>query len=161
HNLGTMDQECDKCHALFWKEELVPPSNPRQPPNFSNCCKKGDIVLPPFSNPPQLLRDLYMGVHELSSEFRKNIRRYNSTLAFTSILYTPDRRLGPHATNVPFQIHGELHHAQGPLYAPNNERPQYAQLFFFDPQLATDSRHQQNPALNPRLLRELDDLLRE
>ncbi|KAN0068164.1 hypothetical protein V8E54_013734 [Elaphomyces granulatus] len=95
HNLGTMDQECDKCHALFWKEELVPPSNPRQPPNFSNCCKKGDIVLPPFSNPPQLLRDLYMGVHELSSEFRKNIRRYNSTLAFTSILYTPDRRLGP------------------------------------------------------------------
>ena len=56
-----------------------------------------------------------MGVHELSSESRKNIRQYNSTLAFTSILYTPDRRLGPHATNVPFQIHGERHHAQGPL----------------------------------------------
>src|SRR5277367_3532952 len=30
HDLGAMDIECDKCHALFWKEELVPLSNPRE-----------------------------------------------------------------------------------------------------------------------------------
>jgi len=55
-----MHMECDKCHALFWKEELVPPSNPREQPNFSHCCKKGDISLTPFTNPPQLLHDLYV-----------------------------------------------------------------------------------------------------
>ena len=90
HDLGAMDMECDKCHALFWKEELVPPSQHRKPPNFSHCCKKGDIILPAFTNPPQLLRDLYTGQHELSAEFRKNIRQYNAALAFTSIVYTPD-----------------------------------------------------------------------
>lgn len=156
-----MDMKCDKCYALFWKEELLPPSNSRQPPNFSHCCKKGDIILTPFTNPPQLLRDLYEGRHELSSEFRKNIRQYNAALAFTSIVYTPDRRLGPYAGNMPFQIHGELHHLQGPLHPRDDERPRYAQLFFFDPQLATDYRHRRNPTLNHRLLGLLDELLRE
>ncbi|KAN0066760.1 hypothetical protein V8E54_015150 [Elaphomyces granulatus] len=37
----------------------------------------------------------------------------------------------------------------------------HAQLFFLDPQFATDSRHGQNSTLNSRLLRKLDDLLRE
>jgi hypothetical protein len=121
-----MNLECDKCHALFWKEELLPPSWHRISANFSYCCKNGDIILPAFTNPPQLLRDLYTNRHELSSEFRKNIRRYNAALAFTSIVYTPDRRLGPHAGNVPFQIHGELYHLQGPLHSCQDERPRYA-----------------------------------
>ena len=161
HDLGAMDVECDKCHALFWKEELLPPSLPRKLPNFSYCCKNGDIILPAFTNPPQLLRDLYMDRHELSSEFRKNIRQYNAALAFTSIVYIPDRRLGPNAGNRPFQIHGELYHLQGPLHPRDDKRPRYAQLFLFDPQLATDSRYQQNPNLNRRLLGLLDELLRE
>jgi hypothetical protein len=34
HDLGAMDIECDKCHALFWKEEVVPFSDPKEQPNF-------------------------------------------------------------------------------------------------------------------------------
>ena len=161
HDLGARDMKCDKCHALFWKEELMFLSNPRTQPKFFHCCKNGDIVLPAFTEPPQLLRDLYAGRHELSSEFHKNIRQYNAALAFTSIVYTPDRRLGPHAGNVAFQIHGELYHLQGPLHPRDHDQPRYAQLFLYDPQPATDSRHQQNSNLNRRLLSLLDQLLRE
>jgi hypothetical protein len=156
-----MDIECDKCHALFWEAEVLPHPHHKISPNFSLCCKHGDIVLPAFTDPPQLLRDLYEDRHELSAEFRKNIRQYNAALAFTSVVYTPDQRLGPHAGNVAFQIHGELYHLQGPLHPRDHERPRYAQLFLYDPQLATDSRYQQNSNLNRRLLDLLDQLLRE
>jgi hypothetical protein len=87
-----MIEECSHCHALFWKEEA----------NFMNCCKRGEIVLPPFREPPDLLKRLLTYDYFDSNSFFQHIRQYNFALAFTSIVYTPNRRLGVHAYNPTF-----------------------------------------------------------
>jgi hypothetical protein len=89
-----MIEECNHCHALFWKEEA----------NFINYCKRGEIVLPPFREPSDLLKRLLTYDHPDFNSFFQHIRQYNSALAFTSVAYTPDRRLKTHAYNLSFQI---------------------------------------------------------
>jgi hypothetical protein len=74
--MGAMDVECGRCHALFWQEEH----------NFMSCCKQGEIVLPPVRELPDLLRRLLTRDHPTSDSFFKNIRQYNSALAFTVIV---------------------------------------------------------------------------
>jgi hypothetical protein len=90
--MGTMDVECIHCHALFWQEEH----------NFMSCCKQGEIILPPVREFLDLLRRLLTRDYPISDSFFKNIRQYNSALAFTSIAYTLNRRLGVHAYNPTF-----------------------------------------------------------
>jgi hypothetical protein len=92
HIMGAMDVECGHCHALFWQEKH----------NFMSCCKQGEIVLPPVREPPNLLRRLLTRDYPISDSFFKNIRQYNSALAFISITYIPNRRLGVHAYNPTF-----------------------------------------------------------
>jgi hypothetical protein len=90
--MGAMDVECGHCHALFWQEEH----------NFISCCKQGEIVFPPIREPSDLLRRLLTRDYLTSDSFFKNIRQYNSALAFTFIAYIPDRRLGMYAYNPTF-----------------------------------------------------------
>jgi hypothetical protein len=87
-----MDVECGRCHVLFWREEQ----------NFINCCKQGEIVLPPVREPFNLLRRLLIRDYSISDSFFKNIRQYNSALVFISIAYIPDRRLGVYVYNSNF-----------------------------------------------------------
>jgi hypothetical protein len=92
HIMGAIDVECGRCHVLFWQEKH----------NFISYCKQGEIVLPPVREPPDLLRRLLTRDHPNSDSFIKHIRQYNSALAFTSIAYTPDRRLRANEYNPTF-----------------------------------------------------------
>jgi hypothetical protein len=56
-------------------------------------CKQGEIIFPFVREPSDLLRRLLTRDYPISDSFFKNIRQYNSVLAFTSIAYIPDRRL--------------------------------------------------------------------
>jgi hypothetical protein len=98
--MGAMNVKYGRCHALFWQEEH----------NFMNCCKQGEIVLSLIREPSDLLRRLLIRDYPISDSFFKNIRQYNSALAFIFIAYTPDRRLGVHIYNPTFQIQGELYY---------------------------------------------------
>jgi hypothetical protein len=69
-----------------------------------SCYKQGEIVLPPVRESPNLLRRLLTRDHPNSDSFIKHIRQYNSALAFTSIAYIPNRRLGANKYNPIFQI---------------------------------------------------------
>jgi hypothetical protein len=73
--MGAMDVECIHCHALFWQEEH----------NIMSYCKKGEIVLPPVRESPNLLKRLLTRDYPNSDSFIKHIRQYNSALAFTSM----------------------------------------------------------------------------
>jgi hypothetical protein len=90
--MSAMDIECGRCHALFWQKEH----------NFMNCCKQGEIVLPPVREFPNLLRRLLTRDYSNSDSFIKHIRQYNSALAFISIVYIPNRRLGASEYNLTF-----------------------------------------------------------
>jgi hypothetical protein len=81
------------------------------------CCKKGVVL--PASQQSLIIPQEISGESEhdpklgpKATEFRRNIRRYNGALAFTSAMYQADTRVDGF---VPFQIQGELYHLQGPL----------------------------------------------
>jgi hypothetical protein len=90
--MGAMDIKCIHCYTLFWQKEH----------NIMSYCKKGEIVLPPVRESPDLLKRLLTRDYPNSDSFIKHIRQYNSALAFTSIAYTPDRRLGANEYNLIF-----------------------------------------------------------
>ena len=57
-----------------------------------------------------------------------------------------------------FQIQGELYHLQGP-FDPVDNTSQFAQLFFYNPNKATDIQTGQHPELDPKILQQLTDML--
>jgi hypothetical protein len=91
-----------------------------------------------------LLRRLLTRDYPISDSFFKNIRQYNSALAFIFIAYTPDRRLGASEYNPIFQIQGELYYLQGPLNPQASGEPVYAQYFIYDPDEVTRRRLARN-----------------
>lgn len=87
-------------------------------------------------------------------------------LAFTSLKYQPDEctRGGIQC----FQIHGALYHRTGPLEHDANIRPQFAQIFLYDPEDAIEQQLRTRPGghvllqvIDPRLFKELLDMLHE
>ncbi|KAN0072880.1 hypothetical protein V8E54_008994 [Elaphomyces granulatus] len=90
---------------------------------YNICCSEGAVKLPPIQDPP--------GCGPCTSriptvQFRDNICRYNSALAFTSINFRADDRLAGGFR--PFQIQGELYHLQGPLENEPGVAPSFAQI---------------------------------
>ena len=148
-----MTHECEYCGALHFIQEAVNPS--QQCLEFEDCCKRGDVHLDPQKGVTPYLRRLFETDSPDGHHFRKNIRSYNSALAFTSVSYTKDTRIDFSTGVQVFSIHGELFHYQGPLLHGSQELPKFAQLFFYDPDYATNVRMQQHPDLDRSILKQL------
>ena len=103
-------------------------------PIFGTCCSNGDVQLPFLQQLPQFLFELYTANTPIAKHFKTHIRKYNSALVFTSLKYKPDTHIRGGLQC--FQIHGALYHMAGPLEHSINAKPQYAQLFLYDPQEA-------------------------
>jgi hypothetical protein len=116
------------------------------------------VNLEAIQNPPPLLRSLFDGTHPQSRHFIRNIRAYNSALAFTSCSAKPDTRLNYTAGIRTFQIQGALFHYQGSLRE-SGEDPQFAQLYFYDTDYANRIRHERCGGLDIQLLGELTEML--
>ncbi len=155
HDLGPLTIECEFCEARHWISEMAIGTNQQ----FELCCKKGDVALDKLRVPPPFLRALLEGDDPRARSFRRNIRAYNSALAFTSVSYTKDARTDLSRGLHCFQIHGELFHYQGPLEPGPQQAPAFAQLFFYDPDYATDVRLQHRPSLDRTILRGLHGML--
>jgi hypothetical protein len=157
-DLGSMSFSCPFCSALHWKSESSG-HGPNKQLLFESCCKKGAVVLQPLPSPPPLLRHLFQSMSNDAVHFRKHIRSYNAALSYTSFAYTPDSRLLPYDGQSVFQLQGAHYHYQGPL---QDSSPTYAQLFFLDPNEATDIRVQResNSELHYSILASLDTLFR-
>jgi PIF1-like helicase/Helitron helicase-like domain at N-terminus/Helicase len=108
-----------------------------------------------------LLKRLLDGSEPRSSQFRTNIRRYNSAFAFTSFMYGKDERLDGRRGFHAFQIHGEVYHWMGPIGpAAADAPPRFAQLYFYDPQQSSEYRSLHH-GLDPILTRELGAMVEE
>lgn len=73
--------------------------------------------------------------------------------------YTKDSRLDLSSGLHCFQVHGEVFHYQGPLLPGSQELPSFAQLFFYDPEYAADTRVSRYPQLDRTILAELAQML--
>lgn len=120
-DLGPMNMQCIDCGALHWLREKTTDSTAEEAV-FELCCKKGDVNLPLFNDPPEYLKNLLQDQTATGRQFRENLRQYNCALAFTSVdCTTADQNLRPGITC--FTIHGELYHIQGPLITPSDGVP--------------------------------------
>ncbi|XP_022007909.1 uncharacterized protein LOC110907201 [Helianthus annuus] len=79
---------CRTCNAKLWKAEADRGEHKRNKLNYFLCCSYGKVLLPDFNQPPEILKDLYVGVSAKSKFFLKNIRRYNSMGSNTSFTTT-------------------------------------------------------------------------
>jgi hypothetical protein len=69
------------------------------------------VRLDPPQEPPQALRNLLYGTDRRSKYFQEHIRKFNSALAFASLIV--DEKVKP---GIPmFAAHGSLYHMMGPL----------------------------------------------
>ncbi|PAA61494.1 hypothetical protein BOX15_Mlig031738g1 [Macrostomum lignano] len=144
YDCGPMDWACNHCGAKLFRMETG---------NF--CCAGGKVKLP-TRTVPQLLADLYMGRHGMSSEFLTNIRSYNSVLHLTSLSAKP--RLVP-GWNPSYIISGQLHHTAMPLFAEASAVPRGWQVYFTDREL--ESQQSLSDRVKPELHELLQTLLHE
>ncbi|XP_049378107.1 uncharacterized protein LOC125842861 [Solanum stenotomum] len=112
--------DCTYCNALRFQYE---------PPTF--CCGGGCISLAPNEVADDFY-ELFVSDSEDAKLFRKNIRAYNSIFAFTSFGVKLDKELASSRKGVySFKAQGQIYHDL-PSLIPNNDKPRYFQLYFYD-----------------------------
>ena len=127
---GPMDVVCEHCGAPQFGSES---------PTF--CCSNGSVKLPPLSTPA-----FGDGIFS-DKEFRKNIRRYNSTFAFTSTRMKYDKELPNSKKGVySYIITGEVCHQIGPLLPEG--APKWLQRYFNSSEDQVKHRHQYDKELS-------------
>lgn len=126
--IGNMDQECNFCHALKFKNETT-----------GMCCSAGKVILPALQLPPEPLQSLMSGADDDSKIFLGSIRKFNSCFQMTSFAAKIDQQHPNFQTT--FKIQGQVYHRIGSLLPMNTEEPKFLQIYFMgDLQEQTDLR---------------------
>ncbi|KAI8969718.1 hypothetical protein BDB01DRAFT_840111 [Pilobolus umbonatus] len=81
--LNTFNMLKDITLAMMWLEEKS--TNNSRSPVFHICCGKGKYICKRHSSTPTEIAKLLIGNDARSTEFKSNIRAYNSALSFTSM----------------------------------------------------------------------------
>ena len=111
----------------------------------SICCMNGQVNLPPLPPPPTILKDLLTQNTAEAKHFRKNIRAFNSSLAFASL--GVKEIAFPHGVYC-FRIQGQAYHKIGPLLPEDNSKPAFAQIYVHGTDNELTNRCSWNSGLN-------------
>ena len=123
---------CRTCNAKLWKAEADRGEQKRNKPNYLLCCSYSKVLLPDFKQPPEILKDLYVGVSAKSKFFLKNIRRYNSMFSFTSMGGRIDKTINRGNAPYVFRLSGQNYHTIGSLLPEDGNEPKFSQLYIYD-----------------------------
>ncbi|XP_076907332.1 uncharacterized protein LOC143563739 [Bidens hawaiensis] len=125
------------------------------------CCGYGKVELPEFKDAPPAYKDLFSNVGPKSKFFLKNIRRYNSMFAFTSMDGKVDSSINRGNAPFVFRISGQNYHSIGSLLPENGSKPKFSQLYIYDTKNEVSNRQclfrmardrfQENPHANLKL----------
>ena len=111
-SIGSMTHVCSFCHAQLWKEEM---RTNRGQVVEKHCYKLGRVSLLPLEEPLEILKGL---LHENDAKrklFRKDIRAYDSSLAFVSLGAQIDDGFFGNQGVHNFWVHGSIYHHVGNL----------------------------------------------
>ena len=112
-----MNVTCQFCGVKKWLRER---------PGI--CCLSGKISLPKLNDPPELLRSLLSGPHNVDTRhFAKNIRKCNSAFQITSF-GAQEQHLGEFMPT--FKVQGQIYHTIGSLLPPQGQEHKFLQFFF-------------------------------
>ncbi|CAK9295760.1 unnamed protein product [Gordionus sp. m RMFG-2023] len=155
HTCGPMNIICQFCFSMNFIAER--PTDGK----FTQCCHKGKVILTQIPYPPYLKNLISNPQDKLHNNFMKNIRSYNSAVAFASMgaKISDLTGSGPYC----FKVHGQIYHRTSNLYPPSNALPTYAQLYVLDTTQAIDKRihHPANSKCNKDIMKQLDQLIRQ
>jgi len=127
-----MNSICEFCKSKNFENEKTKEGT------FFRCCVNGKVFIPSIEFPKEL-RCYYDGRHKESKHFLKNIRQYNSSLAFASLnIYKTISKPGPYA----IRIHGQIYHLTSKFIGTNLK---YAELYFIDAKQALEERMSKQP----------------
>ncbi|CAN6867769.1 unnamed protein product [Brassica oleracea] len=118
---------CPSCKALLWNAEATGVQPNRDAKQFSLCCQRGRVRLPPVREPPSPLLELLE-----TPKFRSHIRVANSLLAFTSMGAQIDHSVTGTPGPFTFRVHGQIIHRIGSMLPDDGNDPEYLQLYIFD-----------------------------
>jgi len=136
--IGNMDKVCRFCGAKKWAGEA---------PGL--CCSGGKVRLQPLADPPDVLKNLFLGNSAHAKTFLKGIWRYNSCFAMTSFgIKNGPSRVHDRSTSggggdfennsavrhrgkqYTFKIQGQCYHRMGSLRPQPDQEPKFLQIYF-------------------------------
>ncbi|XP_021985032.2 uncharacterized protein LOC110880913 [Helianthus annuus] len=123
---------CRTCNPKLWKAEADRGEHKRNKLNYFICCSYGKVLLPDFKQPPEILKDLYVGVSAKSKFFLKNIRCYNSMFSITSMGGRIDKSINRGNAPYVFRLIGQNYHTIGSLLPDDGNEPKFNQLYIYD-----------------------------
>ncbi|XP_035835779.1 uncharacterized protein LOC110888292 [Helianthus annuus] len=123
---------CDVCNAKLWDSEKGRGKHEDGKTSYSLCCGYSKVELPDYKDTRPNYEKLFRCVDKESKHVLKNIRRYNSMFAFTSMGGKVDPTVN--RGNAPFcyRISGENYHTIGSLLPENGSKPKFCQLYIYD-----------------------------
>ena len=156
---GRMAYICSACGTLMFKVEQSKGSM-AQKGTFSFCCSHGDVKIPPVKEPPSLLKDLLTGGTQRDHNFRKNIRVYNSILAFASMLLTGEEyNFKSQKQPYCYRINGQVYHQISQMLSENGKSPRFSQIYIYDKEHELDNHLNSFSTLDRILLKELQYMM--
>ena len=165
HDVGPMEYTCSECGALMFKEENSDktPSGDNKSTKFSLCCSYGAIKLPPTKEPPEKLKSLLTGSTKQDRDFQKNIRAYNSSLAFASMCLSHHGKEYKFRTNGPYcyRINGQVYYSLSQMQPEHGKKPNFSQIYIYDQENELDNHLQSFQDLDRKVLKELQDMIKE
>ncbi|XP_021974699.2 uncharacterized protein LOC110869784 [Helianthus annuus] len=123
---------CEVCYAKLWDAEKGSGRKEGGKICHMLCCGYAKVVLPDYKSATPYYKSLFMSNDNESRHFLKNIQRYNSMFAFTSMGGKVDQTVN--TGNAPFcyRISGENYHSIGSLVPENGGKPKFCQLYIYD-----------------------------
>ncbi|OAD78090.1 hypothetical protein PHYBLDRAFT_164966 [Phycomyces blakesleeanus NRRL 1555(-)] len=125
---------------------------------FSMCCDKGHALIPALSPTPSGIADLLVHSTPDGQTFFDKIRRYNSTMSFTSMGANIDQSV---ANNI--DSWDLLHKIVSviPMTQAQMDQPKFAQIYIFDPASQIKYRQRNAPDLDRVILEKIQAILME
>ena len=134
HDLGPMNIPCTSCGALHWEAERTGKST-----NFTMCCEKGKVSLPPLRDPPEELTAMFADQTDpMHEEMHKNALKYNASFSTASNVA---ETLAMRGNGPPvYKIHGQMVRRMSSLEPNDGKTRCYGQYFMLDTDIALDQR---------------------
>jgi len=102
----------------------------KQTKKYMVCCDNGMLKIPFIKPPEELIHHLFTGNSSKAKLFQKNIRKYNTALAFASVSskIVEFKTAGPPTV----VVQGNIQHKLGSLNKPADKVAAYMQCYFYE-----------------------------
>ena len=162
HYIRPLNQVCRHCEVRHFNCERTSRGH------FTLCCNNNQMVIAEgprrLQEAPELLQSLLVDDSQIATQYRRDIRRYNNTLAFAAFSTDLNQRRLPGRGPRVFTVHGQVYRRITNDVVRNDDRhPSYCELYFIESGEANRARMNQNHQgeLNETVLTDLDTMLRQ